>query len=349
MIIYLILISLFIYNYFEPYITYTKCNNMPLGRLIDKIFNKYNIKKYNNGIIYLPCGYNKVETELRTMNYNSKYIFGLSGCDKIVSKNNIWSILNHNYHRDMASKIMPESYVTNNSIDLLLFKKRYIKNRIYILKKNLQRKKGILLTRDYNTIINSHKHGYKVIQTYITDTLLINNRKINLRIYLLLIASRGKLEGYIHNLGKCIYTNKDYNDNDLNFENNITSYNLDMKIYDNSPFTLDELRTYLRNRNKNPNILFKNIDIQLNKTLHACDKYLGKLEKHKYKTCFQLFGVDFIITPNLYPYLLEFNKGPDMIPKNNRDEILKTIVLEDIFKKLNLINNKTPNGYRRIY
>ena len=75
------------------------------------IFDKNNIKKTegNKWDIYIPCSYNFIENELITINSNKKNqkIFGISGCDKIVSKNSLWSLLENKYGRSQSSKIMP--------------------------------------------------------------------------------------------------------------------------------------------------------------------------------------------------------------------------------------------------
>ena len=77
------------------------------------------------------------------------------------------------------------------------------------------------------------------------NTYMINKRKINLRIYLLIICKNNKLTSYYYKNGKCnIYTNKNYTgSNEL--EENITSLNLDMDIYNKNPFDLFELVNYM--------------------------------------------------------------------------------------------------------
>lgn len=352
--LFLLIIILLLSSNQKKVVTYTRCVNIPLGKLMKKIFNKHNISNSsnNNGDdIYIPCGYNHVEKELKhiSTHNSSKYIFGISGCDKIVSKNNLWLILSDTYGRDKASQIMPESFLSYDNHDLYLFQNQYKKGDIYILKKNLQRKEGLLLTKDYNEIVNCFKENYKVIQKYRTDTFLINRRKINLRIYLLITCHNGKITGWVHNNGKCIYTNKDYNDDELDFEKNITSYNLDMDIYKRNPFTLEDLKLYLQYNGYDPSYLFTEIDSHINNTLSAADKYLCKLNRIKNKPTFQLFGLDFLIQTNLHPLLLEINKGPDMVPKNSADEKLKTKVLEDIFRTIGIIDDNIKTGFRKIY
>ena len=52
---------------------------------------------------------------------------------------------------------------------------------------------------------------------------------------------------------------------------------------------------------------------------------------------FQLFGCDIILDNNLKPYILEFNKGPDMKYRSNKDLELKYKLNLDMYNKLNLI------------
>ena len=342
----ILLILLFLFTK-EGFISYTRCSQKPLGNLNKLIFHKHNITYKSNGIIYIPCGYNGVEMELKYLKpYSYQKIFGISGCDKIVSKNNIWKILVNKYGRRESSYIMPETFITIDNI----FRNQYHSNDIYILKKNLQRKQGLYLTRDYKQITNSFRKGFKVVQKYYSNPLLVNQRKINLRIYLLITCYQKKMKGWIHNLGKCLYTNKDYTNNNLDFETHITSVNLDINIYNNNPFTLDQLKHYLVKKGYNTNILFKTIESHLFKMLSAVEPYLGKLDNIKNNQSFQLFGIDFFVTENLYPYLLEINKGPDMIPKNTIDQALKTIVLEDIFKLIGVIPKRNlQHNFRQIF
>jgi len=339
-------------------LSYYRCDNKLLGKITNDIFKSNNINQSNNDWnIYVPCGYNNVETELKNIqikdNIPSKYIFGLNGCDTIVSKNKIWESLVNCYGRKNASKLMPESYVLSDMNEMSLFKKKYDSSEgdIYILKKNIQRKEGLKLTSDYNEIMEAHNENYKVVQKYIRDLYLINGYKVNLRIYLLTIIKDNHIYFYLSTIGKCIYTKKKYNDNDFDFESNITSYHLDMEIYNNNPRNFTELIDYINNDGYNGKYLFYQIEILMAKISYCLSKNFYQSKNILGSVSFQLFGCDVIFDDKINPYLLEVNKGPDMTPRDEIDENMKNSVQKDMFKLSGILENKENdnNSFYLIY
>ena len=342
----------------NPHYSYYRCKDKVLGPIAKNIFDKNNIFHSNdNWNIYVPCGYNNVEEELQQIliksNIEKKYIFGLNGCDSIVSKNRIWESLVKCYGRKHASTLMPESYILGDPNEMYVFRKNFnqSKNDIYILKKNVQRKEGLKLTRDYFEILEASVDNYRVAQKYITDLYLINGRKVNLRIYLLVIIKNHNVYFYLSKKGKCIYTNKKYNDNDLDFESNITSYNLDMSVYKDNPRDFDELKFYvdINSKNGSGNILFNKIELLMREVSQCLSKNFYQSKNIYGSTTFQLFGADVIFTKDLHPYLLEMNKGPDMSPRDNIDEIMKSSVQSDMYKTVGILNENEDNSFYLIY
>lgn len=339
-------------------LSYYRCENKILGEITKKIFDSNNILHSNDDWnIYVPCGYNDVEKELTQISIkgdpSKKYIFGVNGCDTIVSKNKIWESLFICYGRKEASTLMPESYVLGNTEEVQMFMQDFNKNEnnIYILKKNLQRKEGLKLTRDYDEILSAWKDDYMVVQKYITNLFLINQRKVNLRIYLLIVLRDHKIKFYLSDIGKCIYTNKIYNDNDLDFESNITSYNLDMTVYNNNPRTFEELRKYIDdNVYDRPNAgkyLFKKIDAIMTKVSKCLANNIYQSKNIKGAITFQLFGCDIIFTDDLRPYLLEMNKGPDMTPRDEIDKDMKETVQIDMFRTIGILDKDSEQLEKR--
>jgi len=333
-------------------IKYFRCEEKQLGNITKNIFDQYNIQHSNEEWdLYYPCGYNFVEQELKNIKINNniidKFIFGINGCDNFVSKNNLWLLMEKHYGRYEASKLIPESFILNDSVQLNLFNEEFDnrKKNIYILKKNLQRKEGLKLTKDLDEIIFANSSGYVIVQKYITDLYLINERKINLRMYLLIMIKHNKIYFYLSKEGKCIYTNKKYNYNDFDFETNITSYNLDMSVYQQNPRFLNELIQYMNIKDGagSGEKLFYRINENLKKISDCISNHMYQSDNIKGATSFQLFGIDIIFNNNLEPFLLEFNKGPDMLARDEIDEKMKTNIQTDMFKTIGLLENKNPD------
>jgi len=320
-----------------------KCYTLKLSPLIKEIFNEYKLERVHNKNydIFLPCNYTNIKNEMKKFEKcNNKLIFGISNCDLIVSKSNLWNLLEKTYSRKNAKKIMPETYILKNQKHMVLFNKDFNSNELYLLKKNIQQKKGILITKDINIINNAYKNKYVVVQKYLKNQYLYNNRKLNLRIYILVIIKNRNKHVYINKKGKCIYSNKDFNINDLNPEIHLTSYNLDQNIYNNFPETFEELNNNLKD------VKFADIFDKIIKICRLTFRpSLQIIFDKKFNDCisFQLFGLDFILDNKFNPFLLEINKGPDMIPKNKKDKMLKKTIYYDVFSKVDIIKRNTNN------
>ena len=339
---------------------YYRCDSKRLGAITKSIFDDFDISKDNKEWnIYVPCGYNNVENELlhidltQTDNKDTKYVFGINGCDSIVSKNKIWESLVNCYGREKASTFMPESYVLHNKDDMKMFQNIFNPQHIYILKKNVQRKEGLKLTNNYDDIAKAWKENYRVVQRYLTDLYLINKRKVNLRVYLLVVVKMGVVSFYVSNLGKCIYTKKEYAHNDFDFESNITSYHLDMTVYEKNPRDFIELFGYVDDQENDNNAgekLSRNILTLMSKISECLSKNIYQSSNIKNTISFQLFGADVIFDKNLNTYLLELNKGPDMIPRDDEDKGMKKRVQEDMFRTIGVLPyNKGKNVFFEVY
>ena len=348
-------------------ISFYKCNKYVIGKIIKTVLFDNDIKRNRdiNGdwLLFIPCTYNNIETELNNIETklnkietklnnketelnNKKLLFGLHGCDYIVSKNNLWKILENKYGRTNAKNIMPETWILSNEEHIKLFKTDFSKKEMYIMKKNIQRKLGLHMTNNLEEILNNDDKKFRVVQKYMKNTYMINKRKINLRIYLLIIYKNNELISYYYKNGKCIYTNKDSTGSD-NLEENITSLNLNMDIYKKNPFDLFELAQYMDN--KDYILLITNIINNLKKLESAYKNLLTQKNKSTNKhTYFQLFGLDYIFDNNFNVYLLEINKGPDMSSKSDKDYLLKYRIYEDLFNKLNILEYKKNNTFIKI-
>lgn len=362
----------------KPIIKYIKCNYKTVQDYYKMVFEELNITRINESSndwdLYLPCGYNYIEEELLNVNISNEnqFIFGIKGCDKICSKNQLWKILENYYGRKKTTTLIPETYIINNPKHIDKFKLSFNKTNTYYLKKNIQRKEGILITNNYNKIlnivyttnntlkqyhsdnviqeekkftknqkINTLINSFKIIQKGIENLYLVRKRKLNIRMYVVIVCRHGIKEFYLYKKGKCIYANKIVDDNILDKEVNLTSYHLDKQIYANHPETLQQLKGYMKE--KKYNILYQNILDLFKNVFEGVENEICNNKNLNKATTFQLFGCDIIFNTDLHPYLLEFNKGPSMKFVTRVDKEMKLGLLEDVFKISGLIKEKTNN------
>lgn len=343
------------------HIIFRRCNKYKLGETLSTIFDKYNIKKQicngdtcnNDWNIYLPCGYNSIESELRRINVNNnnQKIFGIKGCDNIVSKNGLWDLLEKKYGRDNAVKIMPETYIINKKRDIKLFKDRFRQGDIYILKKNIQQQKGLLISNNMYEILDNcvKDKKFRVIQRLLDNPFIVNGRKINMRVYGLIICNGTNKYLYLHNRGFIYYTKKPFIKGSTISDVNITTGYITRDIYKHNPLTHADLCDHLKSVGINSDILFNNIDALMVQVMNACGNALCNLNVLKNNITFQLFGIDVAPDESLNVQIMEMNKGPDMNAKDERDRNLKIKVQEDVFDLLGIIRCDTENEFRLVW
>lgn len=348
-IICIIIIPIIVYMVIPKKITYYKCSEKPNNPLLSGIFENYKINRQKVGFdLYMPCGYNNIEREMSENIFYGKYIFGLKGCDRIVSKNSIWSILEMTYGRPFASQIMPETFVLSDGRQLEMAFDQIDNNINLICKKNLQRKLGLKFAGNKKELEECVEEDFKIAQRFMKDTLTIKGRKMNIRIYYVIKKEGDKMTFYLHRNGKILYTNKKTG-GEISFDTHITSYQMDSNIYKNDglPHSIDDLRKFL-GKNKS-NTIWGKIEEKMG-LLSRAIAHVFYDEMHYDKVCFQLFGVDVIVEENGEPFILEINKGPDMIPKCDEDLPLKRIIYEDTMRIGGVIGWKfRKNGFYVIH
>lgn len=320
---------------------YTKCgksaktHNPATTKALDRLNIRY-IGDASGAILYMPCGYNYLESELAILNPNNinQVIFAVKGADQLCSKNKLWEKISGHWGRKRASEITPESWVTIDKLDMELFRQlpeyEYSES-VFILKKNIQRKRGLKLVRGVSAAITIYEKdpAFRVIQRYIPYPLCINHRKLNIRIYVCIVCP-GKLgqpiEWWLHPKGKCIYTAGEYvgdtEDNLDNASQHFTSFNLDANQtyrHDALPETLEQFSKYIGKTIYRQ--LWLDIIGKLSAIRQAYNPVVGSfnnkdmgskmcftdttLNKHR---CFQLFGVDIIIDTKAQQVNNEYNK-----------------------------------------
>lgn len=325
------------YNLFSfNYKTYYKKNNNFNNSIIQNILIKYNYKHSPDITIsnlYIPEDYNNVELELYNLDKKQVFfsnIFAINGCDIISGKDTLANIIINFYGREISKTIIPETYITYLPHHIELFKTHFPEhNNHYILKKNIQRKRGIceLYNKNIKIVLETvSRYNYKIIQKYI-QPFIIKTNKDTLRLYILISCNNitNHKQMLLYKFGKCVYTGE-------NIISSLTQF----------PDSLYDLQMYLGKDKYN--IIFHNIIRKLFLIFKAFKNEICKYNETKGKLQFQLFGLDILLEKDtLEPYILEFNKQPEMKFKSKYDEILKPKLYQDIFNLLETDFNNYSN------
>lgn len=329
---------------YEKFTNYYRCSKYKMNNGFEYALQEINgVMEYKNWDLYIPCSYTKVEKELAELNLSkNKAVFGISGTDLIASKNILYDILKKKFGSNVIN-YYPKSYIPKRKSDIDLFKKEYNDNKFYIAKENLQQQKGINLSNNFNELLDYMENGkVDVIQELLEDPLIVGGRKINMRVYFLIICKDNKKYGYIFDDGFIYYTRKEYNKNILHFDHHITTGYIDREVYDKNPLTHKDLYNQL---GKNSSKLKNGIKLLMKNIFNAISPYVCTKENLSKGISFQLFGCDVAPDENFNSKLIEINKGPDMGFKDGRDGDLKKSVMMSIFNLINLNDDMKNEKY----
>lgn len=352
-------------NIDNPTWTRNKCDYM-FNSTIKKVFDNYGINNSNNDNwdIYLPCTYDDISQEIDDIQINdkkNKRIFILNNADYVIGKDFLWHFIKKYHGIEKAKKMMPMTYLLDNDNDRHQLAKNYDKNKLYILKKNIQRQEGLKITKSVDELLDGNKDNYVIAQELLQNPYLINGRKINLRMYILTICKGSDMDVYVYNDGFMYYTKDYFVEGSEDFGPNITTGYIDRSVYEQNPLTHGDFRIFLDDPNRDRSEIEKQIAVNykiseyvfsnIYRLLHDIYRsFIGAICGGKLgdNITFQLFGADIAIDNMLKPMVMEINKGPDMNAKDGRDGDVKYKCMRDIFDKLGAIQNKDTNGFIHI-
>lgn len=300
----------------------------------------HKIKIVNKGRwdVYFP-DYGKTfqqEMDQLQANNNHQLIAGIGGCHYMTSKRSLWVIQEKAYGRKKASELLPATYLIDEDHDRELLFSKFEKTKI-LLKGKQQKRKGLQLAHSWIDIKRAARKGNIIAQELLENIFSIDCHRLQLRMYLLLIAQNGLIKAYLYNNGKCLYS--------LNRDNmTLHDYIQTEQPFGDSPlpFSLLELRQHIKQDFKHLHLKIKN---NLTSCLNGCLKYMGYQTNLWQNKTFQFFGVDYIMSPELKPFLLEINKGPSLKAKDGKDLRLKKELITDCFIQVGIINQRMSSEF----
>lgn len=335
--------------------------------------------------ILFPCGYRYIDSEIESLpnihdkNRKPKRVFIINGAEEITAKNYLWKNILEHHGINKATEIAPMTYILKGPYkqnDLIRLKKDHYQGKMYIMKKNIQRQEGIQITDDINKIIEN-KDDYVVVQNLLQDSYLVNGRKINLRVYIVIICHKDATDVFMFNDGFMYYTKQKFIKGSKEYDNHITTGYVERDVYHKNPLTHTDFKKYLdmnegekyhpsneprklyqhemaiRNQGlKVSNVIFERIRKMLADVFIA---FKGKICTNKTMSgnpnpiyddySVQIFGADIAINDQLQPQIIEINKGPDLSPKDERDGTVKKKMVNDVLEIIGIKRKSINNGF----
>ncbi len=259
-------------------------------------------------------------------------VYGMAGSDCLASK----GLLAHHMRRAGFSEYLPPTFILcmHNDVAALVKYAAANPDAVYIMKKNIQRQEGCFVTAHMTHVIKM-RHEYVVAQAILQDPLVVGGRKINLRIYLLVVIKGGReCKLYRYTDGFMYYTPKRFVPYTTDTDHIITTGYIDRSVYEENPLTYKDLAGHLgdaraRVLDENISIMCASINKCFGQMLLTYNKDMP--DRHT-RAC--IFGMDVAPDSQLGCKIMEINKGPDLAFKDERDKSVKLGMVANMFDML---------------
>ena len=335
-------------------ITYKAYRNMPQSLSGVMKYNQIIKSKLytNTNLIWKLLDKDKMYPLLRRLNKYQRYNH-FPICWQLGRKDNLYI----NYLK-MQKKFkddynyMPFKYILPQDRDTVqeIMKEYNIFNikEIYIVKPLASTHgKGVRILTDPTTVPTKG-----ILEKYIYNPHLINRRKYDMRIYVLVTGFR-PLKIYIYDNGIIRFCSEKYTTDAEKLNNNyihVTNYSVnkaldilrkgEQEIDYEVKWSLLALKGYFLEKKINFEPIWKRIkDIVIKTILSVFDLSTPALKSFKLTSCnlFELYGFDIILDNQLNPWLLEVNINPSLNCDMDVDTKVKSKLITDILNIIGLI------------
>ncbi|XP_008316914.1 putative tubulin polyglutamylase TTLL9 isoform X1 [Cynoglossus semilaevis] len=221
--------------------------------------------------------------------------------------------------------------------------------------------KGIFLFRKLKDIMDWKKDGGRseeqkdstqvenyVAQRYIENPYLINGRKFDLRVYVL-VSSYAPLKAWLYRDGFARFSNTRFSLNSIDDKYmHLTNVAVQKTAPDYDPekgckWQMQQLRRYLTAKHGREAVetLFAEMDNIFVRSLQSVQKIIIND-----KRCFELYGYDILLDQDLKPWLIEVNASPSYTPSGQEDYEMKCRLLEDTLNVVDMEGRLTGKEKR---
>lgn len=347
------------YYVFDADMRTTYNNSQSLPGAISKSLETLNIKRANQytdaNIIFT----NKLDDmdKLSKLPFNKMcdWIYGLRSVNMICSKS-VFALIVRNNKNINYNDIIPKTYILSNHKDY----NKLIQNefdhktgkplRPLLLKKNIQRQNGLTFVENVSDVTNEKTLNQNVVcQVLLLNPYLVDSRKINMRIYLLVICDKRtrKTYAYTYNDGFMYYTTEYFSKDKINHDTQITTGYIDRKVYETNPLTVTDFMNQKLNL-KERQLFKKNLHRLFQNVMQSYEPLLNLNEYDNGPGHFIILGCDIAPDEDLNIKILEINKGPDLSYKDKRDGELKFNMVKNALNAIHTENYNNINNYTQV-
>ena len=361
-------------------------NKNYLTKFKNLIFNNIFVKNFEKGNYNLYWDYPYPNMQ----NIDNKYQLIGKFHDEGINRYNInlqYNKLKEQFPKDF--NYIPETYFIPEQIDLVnkkFNKYKFNLNDVWIINQIHEENNEINDNKDnksnnmkkkYPKIINSFEKEIKkeklkenfVISKYISNPLLINNKKFTMRAYVL-VTGFSPLKIYFYRDGNLIFSQNEYSLNNTNWnetcihisseKNELNCMKKNKKRKDNPPpyekslyeenCTIWNFLNFERYCKKNEinyeHIINQTKDIILKTFISLNDDIINKYKSESLndRNMFQLFTFDFIIDNNYQLFLLDLDKNPYL----NSKHLVPIYIYDHIFSDILNIVGIVPYNHENI-
>ena len=347
------------YFVFDTHMNENNNNSKSLPGAISKSLESINITKahtYDEADIVFTNKLDDMEN-LSKVHYSKKckWIYGLRSVNMICSKS-VLALIIREKNPEKHQNLIPKTYIISKKSDYdELLRSEFEKDsgkpvQHMLLKQNIQRQSGITFVKHITDITNNKDSKQNVVcQVLLSNPYIVNSRKINMRIYLLIVCDKSlnKTLAFIYNDGFMYYTKEFYSKTTVNSDTQITTGYIDRDVYKHNPLTiqdfLDQKLTKIERNNFQTNLqhLFRDV-------MNSYKQLLDLNEFDKGPNHFVILGCDIAPDENLNIKLLEINKGPDLSFKDERDGQLKYQMIKNAMDAITTHNYGSINNYTQV-
>ena len=236
----------------------------------------------------------------------------------------------------------------NNSLKITVPKSHYAGNNLWVLKRiNLNRGREIKVLRNLDSIINEIENSKNkkkcsclIIQKYIENTLLYNNRKFDIRIWVLIsyLSTNDKYDVYVFKEGHLKACSETFNINSDDLYVHLTNYSVQKY---NKNFSKEEVGNEISFELFQNELDKKGIKKNFKKDIFPKILRIITISTNAAKTkinilarrnCFEIFGYDIILDSNCQPFLLEINTNPGLEESSPLIKMLVPRMIDDAFR-----------------